>query len=398
MDPLPLSLTLAPDCTLAALAWGSPASPLRVLAAHGWMDNAATFSLVAPALVSSLGAYVVAVDLPGHGMSSHKAPRESYSAIDYAAAIVEAADALGWGGDGGGPPFVLLGHSLGGGLCTVVAASFPTRVSALVLLENLGLSHRAVEEAPDLFAKAVLAKRTLQQRRSGGGGGGGGGSVYASVADAVAARVQTARTHPGAQSITPAAAERLVRRALVEAPLSPTAKAAAGAEAKGEGATAAALGFTFRHDKRIIAPALLSASEDQVLAFLSRIACPTLVVTAENGWPFSPTLFGARMRAVGAAAAAAAAQAAGAAAAAPAVGAASAAAQEVGAAGAAAPAVGAAASSSSGAERGNPSSLAHVHLPGSHHHHLDDETAPAVIEAVVRFLRERGGMGGEGKG
>jgi pimeloyl-ACP methyl ester carboxylesterase len=366
--PHPLTLTLAPDCTLAALAWGSPASPLRVLAAHGWMDNAATFSLVAPALVASLGAYVVAVDLPGHGLSSHKAPRESYSAIDYAAAIVEAADALGWGGDGGGPPFVLLGHSLGGGLCTVVAASFPTRVSALVLLENLGLSHRAVEEAPDLFAKAVLAKRTLQQRRSGGGGG-GGGSVYASVADAVAARVQTARTHPGAQSITPAAAERLVRRALVEAPLPPTAKAAAGAEAKGEGATAAALGFTFRHDKRIIAPALLSASEDQVLAFLSRIACPTLVVTAENGWPFSPTLFGARMRAVGAAAAAAAA-----------------AAQGVGAAGAAAP------------ERGNPSSLAHVHLPGSHHHHLDDETAPAVIEAVVRFLRERGGMGGEGKG
>ena len=50
---------------LKGLAWGDPADA-PVLALHGWLDNAASFALLAPQLS---GHYVVALDLTGHGQS-----------------------------------------------------------------------------------------------------------------------------------------------------------------------------------------------------------------------------------------------------------------------------------------------------------------------------------------
>lgn len=36
-------------------AWGREDAPIRILALHGWMDNAATWDHVAPLLVESSG-------------------------------------------------------------------------------------------------------------------------------------------------------------------------------------------------------------------------------------------------------------------------------------------------------------------------------------------------------
>ena len=49
-------------------AWGDP-SGFPVLGLHGWMDNAGTFDKLAPLLLKSL--FFVAVEMPGHGFSSH---------------------------------------------------------------------------------------------------------------------------------------------------------------------------------------------------------------------------------------------------------------------------------------------------------------------------------------
>ena len=40
----------------------------RVLALHGWLDNAASFSRITPLLV---GCRVVAIDQRGHGLTDH---------------------------------------------------------------------------------------------------------------------------------------------------------------------------------------------------------------------------------------------------------------------------------------------------------------------------------------
>ncbi|HBN60384.1 MAG TPA: alpha/beta hydrolase, partial [Halomonas sp.] len=65
--PQPLSLA---NGRLAALSWGRQDAPTW-LALHGWLDNAASFTRLAPRLVSALGIRIVAIDFRGHGHSAH---------------------------------------------------------------------------------------------------------------------------------------------------------------------------------------------------------------------------------------------------------------------------------------------------------------------------------------
>ena len=95
----------------------------RVLALHGWLDNAASFIPLAPHLH---GIDLVAIDQPGHGRSAHLPPGTDYSFVGAINAILDVADALGW------ERFALLGHSMGGGISSLIAAACPERIERLV--------------------------------------------------------------------------------------------------------------------------------------------------------------------------------------------------------------------------------------------------------------------------
>ena len=99
---------------VAGKAWGEPGG-LPVIGMHGWLDNAATFDLIAPALD---GVYLVALDLPGHGLSGHL-PAGGYSLWQQAATVLQVAEDLGW------ERFALLGHSMGAIISGILAGSLP---------------------------------------------------------------------------------------------------------------------------------------------------------------------------------------------------------------------------------------------------------------------------------
>ena len=185
--------------TYAALAWGSKADAhTRVLGFHGWLDNAATFTLLGPRLAAA-GYYVVAVDFSGHGRSTHRPPHAEYTMVTYAEDVMAVAEALGW------KAFVFLGHSLGGAVGTLIAACFPDAVTALVCIDITGAMARAPDTAPEVFKQALLERLRPPSGRE---------TVYATVEDAVARRVDNAAKLFGNQRISQEGATALVQRGL----------------------------------------------------------------------------------------------------------------------------------------------------------------------------------------
>lgn len=86
----------------------------RVLALHGWLDNAASFVPLAAQLPAL---DLVALDLPGHGHSAHLPPGTQYNTPGAICHVLDVADALGW------DRFTLLGHSMGAGIASLTAAA-----------------------------------------------------------------------------------------------------------------------------------------------------------------------------------------------------------------------------------------------------------------------------------
>lgn len=231
MDDFTLPL---PHLTLAARRWNAGA-PGRVLALHGWLDNAASFDRLAPSLEQE----VVALDLPGHGRSGERPPGAFYHFVDLVPDVVAAARALGW------DRFSLLCHSMGAGVGPMVAAVIPDAVECVVCIEGLGPLTSPPEEAPGLLRRS-LAHRLSED----------GPPVYARLEEAVARLVK--------RGLTPEGALCLARRGTREA----------------EG------GFVFAYDPRVRWPSRARLTEEQVRAFLRDVACPVLLVVASDGLKF----------------------------------------------------------------------------------------------------------------
>lgn len=245
--PSPIERTLRNGLTLRGLSWGDPQSP-GLLALHGWLDNAATYHYLAPALAQCF--HVVALDFAGHGLSSHRPDGVRYHLLDNVDDVVLFADALGW------KHFHLIGHSMGAGVATYVTASFPDRIVSLALLEGIGTHSTDPVDAPNVLRKAVKDMERAPDIRK---------PVYATLEEAVTARTSVV----GAISKT--AARILCERGthLVE-PGNPAA------------------GITWTSDPRLKMTSALRLTESLVSAFVANIQRPVIFVGGEQG--FGPRL------------------------------------------------------------------------------------------------------------
>ncbi|MBW6389589.1 alpha/beta fold hydrolase [Billgrantia antri] len=231
------SLSLA-EGRLAALAWGREDVPTW-LALHGWLDNAASFSRLAPLLVERLGIRLVALDFVGHGHSEHC--EGDYALWDYCHDLLDAADELGL------ERVSLLAHSMGAGVACLTAAALPERIEQLVLIDGLGaVTTPAAESAVQLRKGLLAARRTRSVAPR-----------YPDSKTAVAARVAGGVTPIDADTATPLVERNLIR------------------EADGH--------VRLRTDGRLLWPSPVRLSPEQALALLGAIKAPLLLIEGERG-------------------------------------------------------------------------------------------------------------------
>ena len=225
--------------TQAALRNMAPAGATRVLALHGWLDNAASFVPLASHLAH---VDLVALELPGHGFSAHLPAAADYTLTLSARAAFAFADALGW------DRFVLLGHSLGGATATVMAAAQPARIERLALIESLGgLSEREDRTAQRLrdAYDAHVARPTRGLR------------VFDDVDTAIRARMQ-------ANGLSEPVARLLVERGIAQV----------------------AGGVVWRSDPRLTRATAVRMTEAQTRDLIAAIECPVHLIAADPPPPY----------------------------------------------------------------------------------------------------------------
>lgn len=228
------------DGRLAALSWGRPGATTW-LALHGWLDNAASFSRLAPRLVERLDIRIVAIDFAGHGLSRRHPAGADYAIWDYTHDVLDALEALELS------RATLLAHSMGAGIACLVAAALPEKVERLVLIDGLGTLATPAEETPRQLRKGLLGHR----RRASSP------PRYPDIESAVGARVGGGVTPIDAQT-----AEPLVRRNLAP-------------DERGY--------WRLRTDGRLLRPSMVRFTPEQVLATLAAIQAPVLLLEGEGG-------------------------------------------------------------------------------------------------------------------
>ncbi|CAM9126387.1 unnamed protein product [Pylaiella littoralis] len=282
-------------------AWGQPSSNRKALVLHGFLDNTGSFDLLGPALAKE-GFEVVAMDFPGHGKSDHMNKDAWYSILEYPEYVIEAARSLGW------DKFSLVGHSMGGAVASLVAASFPEMVERCVFLDILGPFTFSPGTSPKRLRSSIASRRALLDKEP---------KPYASFDEAVRTRLKAVTMWGEGQTMSWDGAARLVN---------------GGTRPWGEDGQ-----IKFTSDLRLRASSSSYLTEDSVLAYLRAIESDCLLIRGETGMLVdvdSVPTFLRRKEACG--------------------------------------------------ER-----LRDLVLPGSHHLHLDDDTAPLVASHAAAFLLGR---------
>ncbi|KAJ3114910.1 hypothetical protein HDU96_001467 [Phlyctochytrium bullatum] len=302
----------------AKILGGTEGRGHRMIALHGWLDNAGTWDLLLP---SVLGRHpdeyhVVCLDLAGHGFSSHRGKDSAYIFQFY----MEDVMALGW------ETCQIMGHSLGGAPAALLAGTYPDPFTTLISIEAMGPNGIPYEDVDDLANHLTFWH---EQHRKGVKKG-QNKTIYPTLHDAVSARMY------GAHKLTAEATWPLVFGAIVpmrlptndpatetgswlpqlrveelpddavKAPLKAVQAGCHGAKYLPTTLPLSYLGpqpqppaaappptsipddggWIWSSDARFVEPSVHWYKEESMRGFLRRIARPTLVVWAEEGLKF----------------------------------------------------------------------------------------------------------------
>lgn len=234
----PLTLKMK-GIEIAGQEWGAENGE-PVLALHGWLDNSASFAYLAPQIVEqNPDLRIIAVDLPGHGLSGHWPEYHHYHLWAGVEDIEHIADGLNLS------TFHLVGHSMGAAISALYAGTFPDRLKSLVLIEAIGPMPGSVDEVPERLADAVNKMKAHEPSQR-----------FNKDKDAfVKARMS------GMVKLKRAASEAIIERSLIQTDE----------------------GYAWRNDKRVMLPSMMRLPEEVVQSFLKKIKAPLCGVYAKDG-------------------------------------------------------------------------------------------------------------------
>ncbi|XP_024081226.1 probable serine hydrolase isoform X3 [Cimex lectularius] len=140
---------------IAGKWWGSKEKQ-PILAIHGWQDNAGSWDPFTSALPEEFS--LLAIDLPGNGLSSHIPPFQNYYFID--SVPVMRAVKLHFGFD----KLHLLGHSGGSASCFLYSAIYPEEVLSYFGVDYLAYAYKNEAKRVANLGKLIDKKLSLALR------------------------------------------------------------------------------------------------------------------------------------------------------------------------------------------------------------------------------------------
>jgi pimeloyl-ACP methyl ester carboxylesterase len=237
--------------TLAGLAWGNPKAPI-ILSIHGWLDNAASFSSLAPLLNDY---YVVALDMPGHGKSSLLPESRAFPFMRMAKMLSDVIKYFER------DQVILMAHSMGVSLASYFAGHFPKKINKLIFLDGFGVLSEeltALEKTPAaMMYKIFTALEKLPPK------------TYKTLEEMITLRTRVNR--------------------LSEVEIAPIVKRGT---MKVEG------GYQWSADKQLSLSLLVKFSEEKAQELLGKTSMPVLIIAGKDGILFEHEYFTARKNAV----------------------------------------------------------------------------------------------------
>jgi len=236
------------EIDFAVKRWNEGAYP--TLALHGWLDNAASFDELAPRLTQL---ELCAMDMAGHGLSSHRPPGCRYHYVDNVDDASGVADAMGW------KKFAVIGHSMGAGVASYLAAVQNDRVSHAIFIEGLGGLSGAPGNTTQTLRQAVADMKRVRKKRM---------PLYDDVEAAVQMRMKGVGF-----TLSHNSARLLCERGLKKVEN----------------------GVTWCSDPRLKTSSALRATEEQVCDLVGSMEMPSLLILGDRGIKLSAMNFDKRI-------------------------------------------------------------------------------------------------------
>jgi pimeloyl-ACP methyl ester carboxylesterase len=227
--------------------WGNGAAPPLILL-HGGQDHCRNWDWVAQRLRHAW--HVIAPDLRGHGDSEWSATG-SYTMAGYIYDLAQLIDQQRLA------PVTIIAHSLGGNIALRYTGIYPEKVKALVSIEGLGpspkaLAERAGQTIVERMRKWIDLQHSLAGRLP---------RRYASIEDAFR-RMQAANKH-----LSPEQARHLTQHGVNQ----------------NEDGT-----FSWKFDNYVRVWPPYDMRVEEVQELWSRIVCPALLVYGKESWASNP--------------------------------------------------------------------------------------------------------------